>query len=296
MNYFKKKHYFLSEKKLGINEKKIVRIIKEALAEDIGNGDITSQFYIPAEKKVKALIFVRDNCVICGMTLARRVFKTLDKKIKFKALVKDGQRLNKGRVIARLFGNTRNILSGERVALNFLSLLSGIATKTRSYVKEIKPYRVRITDTRKTIPGIRELQKYAVRIGGGYNHRMGLDEMILIKDNHLKANADCQRISNLPRGVKIEIEVGNLREFKHALRFQPDVIMLDNMSIQDIKQAVKMKNRITYASHHPHPQLEISGGIDLRNLRKAASTGVDIISVGGLTHSVKAIDISLEVL
>jgi nicotinate-nucleotide pyrophosphorylase (carboxylating) len=175
-------------------------------------------------------------------------------------------------------------------------MLSGIATKTREFVEHIEPYKTKITDTRKTMPGLRELQKYAVRIGGGYSHRISLDEMILIKDNHLKVTEGYNKLPSVPKGFKIEIEVQNMEEFKHALYFKPDVIMLDNMGPEDIKEAVKIRNGTKFTSHHPPTKIEASGGVDFESVRKIAATGVDIISIGALTHSVKAIDMSLEIL
>jgi nicotinate-nucleotide pyrophosphorylase (carboxylating) len=175
-------------------------------------------------------------------------------------------------------------------------MLSGIATKTKEYVEHIEPYKTKISDTRKTLPGLRELQKYAVRVGGGHNHRMGLDEMILIKDNHIKVTEGYEKLPSVPKGFKIEIEVQNLDEFRHALYFKPDVIMLDNMSLEDIKEAVKIRNHTEFKSHHLPTKLEASGGVDFSTVKKIAAAGVDIISIGALTHSVKAVDMSLDIL
>jgi nicotinate-nucleotide pyrophosphorylase (carboxylating) len=230
------------------------------------------------------------------LAAAEKAFKIVDHTTEFEPLVEEGASVKTGKSIARVSGKARSILTAERVALNLLSILSGIATKTNEYVKHIGHYKVKITDTRKTIPGLRELQRYAVRIGGGYSHRMGLDEMILIKDNHIKATEGFTRLPSVPKGFKIEVEVQSLDEFKHALRFKPDVIMLDNMELGDIKKAVKIRNKTEFKSHHPPTQLEASGGVDLKNVRKIAACGVDIISVGALTHSVKTADISLEIL
>jgi nicotinate-nucleotide pyrophosphorylase (carboxylating) len=182
------------------------------------------------------------------------------------------------------------------VALNFLSLFSGIATKTRAYVNKVKPYKVKIMDTRKTIPGLRALEKYAVRIGGGYNHRFKLDEMLLIKDNHLKVTKGYSRLPKVTKGYKFEIEVKNLKEFKEALKLSPDIIMLDNMKAEGIKKAVNIRNHLCLKSSHPKPQLEASGGINLGNVRKIAACGVEMISVGELTYSPASVDISLEIL
>ncbi len=279
-------------------------IIKVALREDIGKEDITTQTIIPKAKYAKAILLAKEGCVICGVGIAREVFKVQDKNIKFKPHISDGQKIKKGKIIAHISGKAQSILIAERVALNFLSLLSGVATKTRAYVDRIKPYKAKVLDTRKTIPGLRVLEKYAVRIGGGYNHRMALDEMVLIKDNHLKVQSSEFRVQSLTenlmqkisKNIKIEIEVKNLKEFKRALEAKPDIIMLDNMSIKDIKKAVRIIRRLQPITYHPSPKLEASGGISFENVRKIAATGVDMISIGALTHSVKAIDISLEIL
>ena len=287
--------YFLSQAAPRIEKPKLEAIVRKALIEDIGKGDITTKLTIPEDKEITAVILVKENCLVCGLEAAEAVFKTLDRDITFKPLSKDGRYAKQGKVIVQLYGKARGILTAERVALNLLSMMSGVATRTREYVKKIEPYKVKITDTRKTFPGLRELQKYAVRIGGGYNHRMGLDEMILIKDNHIKATAGYDKLPSVPKGFKIEIEVQNLDEFIHALKFKPDVIMLDNMNLSDIKKAVKIRNSTLFHSHHPRTKLETSGGIDIKNVGKIAASVVDIISIGELTHSVKSIDISLEV-
>lgn len=280
---------------LTLNQEKLDYIVRHALIEDIGRGDITTQLTIPKDKEIKAEIKTKEDCIICGIQVAEKVFKTIDDTIKFEALVKDGRAIKSGKTIARISGKATSILSSERVALNLLSLLSGIATTTREYVEHIEPYKTKITDTRKTLPGLRDLQKYAVRVGGGHNHRMGLDEMILIKDNHIKVTEGYEKLPSIPKGFKIEIEVQNLDEFKHALYFKPDVIMLDNMELGDIKEAVKIRNNTEFKSHHLPTKLEASGGVDFDSVKKIAATGVDIISIGALTHSVKAIDMHLEV-
>jgi len=286
---------FLSESSPVLNQEKLDSIIRHALIEDIGRGDITTQLTIPEDKEIEAVLLVKEETIICGLQVAERTFNIVDKDIKFKSLAREGQSVKSSKVIAKIQGKARSILSAERVALNLLTMLCGIATQTRQYVKRIEPYKTKITDTRKTLPGLRELQKYAVRIGGGYNHRMGLDEMILIKDNHIKVTDGYTRLPSVPKGFKIEVEVQNLEEFKHALRFKPDVIMLDNMNTPDIKKAVKIRDKVIFSGHHPKTKLETSGNIDLTNVRRLAETGVDIISIGALTHSVKASDISLEV-
>jgi len=271
-------------------------IIRKALREDIGKGDITTTTFILKDKYAKAILLAKEDCVICGLDIADEVFKFQDKNIKFKPHVLDGQKIKKGKIIAHIFGRAQSILTAERVALNFLSLLCGVATKTRAFVDKVKPYKAKILDTRKTIPGLRELEKYAVRIGGGYNHRMRLDEMILIKDNHIKVTRSYQRLPEVTRGYKVEIEVKNLKEFNEVLQLRPDIIMLDNMSIRDIKKAVEIRNQISPSIFHPLPKLEASGGINLNNVRKIAATGVEMISIGPLTHSIESSDISLEVL
>ncbi len=265
-------------------------IIKKALKEDIGKGDITTRLTIPKHKKAKAVLLAKDNFTLCGMNLAKEVFQSLDRSIKFQALAKDGAKVKRGKVLAKISGPASPILSAERVALNFLSLLSGVATKTREYVDAAKPYKAKILDTRKTIPGLRFLQKYAVRCGGGFNHRMNLDEMVLIKDNHLAilgAKTQAAKLREKIKNIKIEIEVNSLEQFRKALKEKPDIIMLDNMRLEDIKKAVVIRNAA-------HPKLEVSGGVSLKNIRRLAATGVEMISVGSLTHSVESKDISLE--
>jgi nicotinate-nucleotide pyrophosphorylase (carboxylating) len=281
----------------------IRELVKQALKEDIGKRDITTELVIPREKFSRAIILAKEGCVVCGLKVAESVFKTKDKKLQFRALVKDGRFVKRGKILAQVQGKTWSILTAERVALNFLSLLSGIATKTRLYVKAVKPYKVKIMDTRKTIPGLRELEKYAVRIGGGYNHRLKLDEMILIKDNHIQVIGHRSWVIGLKEirkkilpQTKIEVEVKNLKEFKQVLEINPDIIMFDNMSVKDIKKAVKIRNNLRPKTKDLIPKLEASGGITLENIKKIAASGVDMISIGELTDSVKSADISLEVL
>lgn len=274
-------------------------IINEALKEDIATKDITTNAFVPKDKFINGIILAKEDCVVCGLAVASCVFKKLDKNIKFKDLVRDGAMVKKGKAIARISGRARSILTAERVALNFLSLLCGISTKTRKFVQAVKPFKARIIDTRKTLPGLRVLEKYAVRIGGGYNHRMSLDEMVMIKDNHLKVLGSrfwVRGLENKLRGIKTEIEVNTLKEFNKALKLKPDIIMLDNMSISDMKRAVKIRNNLKPITNNLTPKLEASGCITLKNVKQIASTGVDMISVGALTHSVNSIDISLEIL
>jgi len=286
--------YFLSENKPRINPERLKSIIKQALAEDTGKGDITTELTLPKNKKIKAEIIAKEDFLLCGIDAARQVFKNVDQGLSFVRKIKEGKPAHNRQVIAVISGKASSILRAERVALNLLSLLSGIATKTNQFVKRIKPYKTKITDTRKTIPGLRELQKYAVRIGGGYNHRMRLDEMVLIKDNHLKILGGFNKLSQAPQGYKIEIETQNLKEFRQALGLQPDIIMLDNMQVKDIKEAVKIRNNTEFKKHKT--LLEASGGIHLGNIKQYAATGVEIISVGELTDSLKSVDISIEII
>ncbi|MDD5347269.1 MAG: carboxylating nicotinate-nucleotide diphosphorylase [Candidatus Omnitrophica bacterium] len=286
----------LAEKKAKLNWNNVDGIIRHSLIEDIGKGDITTQLTIPESKTTRARIVVKEDCVACGVDIAKRVFELVDKSIVFSAKAKDGQKIKNGKTIAEISGNARHILHGERVALNFLGMLCGIATTTREYVDSVEPLKVKITDTRKTMPGLRELQKYAVRIGDGYNHRISLDEMILIKDSHIEIAQGIDKLPSVPKGFKIEIEVENIAQFNHALQFKPDIIMLDNMDTASMKEAVKIRDGIDFSkSHHPRTLLEASGGITLKNVRQVAETGVDIISIGELTHSVKSVDVSLEI-
>ncbi len=271
------------------NELNIKDLFVRALSEDIGKKDITTDLVIPVNKSIKAVILAKQDCAICGLAVALYVFKLIDKNIRFKALVKEGASVKKGKILAKVEGRARSILTAERVALNFLSMLSAVSTKTRKFVEAALPYKAKIIDTRKTIPGLRILEKYAVRIGGGFNHRMYLDDMVLVKDNHLKVVGGIDRLPKIKSPEKIEIEVKNIKEFKQALNLKPDIIMLDNMSIEDMKRAVRLK-------HGSPVKIEASGGITLNNVKQVASTGVDMISIGALTHSLDSVDISLEII
>jgi nicotinate-nucleotide pyrophosphorylase (carboxylating) len=279
-----------------VNSLSLKEIVRAALKEDIGRRDITTTSLVTKEKKVKAVLLAKEAFVACGLQVAALVFNQMDKGIKFSPCVREGEAVKKGKTIAKLSGSARSILSAERVALNFLALLSGIATNTRKFVNAVKPYNPRVLDTRKTIPGLRLLEKYAVRIGGGYNHRYCLDETVMVKDNHLKVIGGIDKLKSLPKNFRSEIEVKNLKELKGALGLRPDIIMLDNMRIPDIRKAVKIRNKFAFGKFNPLPKLEASGGISLKNIKKIASSGVDLISVGSLTHSLDAVDISLEIL
>lgn len=286
----------------GLNLKKIRPVVRRALEEDVGKGDITTRLTVPEGRKAKGVIRAKEKGIVAGLPVAELVLKTVNKKVKFKAKVKEGERVKKGQVIAEVSGDARNILTAERIALNFLQRLSGIATLTNQFVEKVRSYKVKIFDTRKTTPGLRYLEKYAVRCGGGYNHRMGLWEMVLIKDNHFRLQASGFRLQDLvkktrkriPRGMEVEVETKNLREVREALKARVDIIMLDNMSLKSIRKAIELCHRSPVTGHRS-PILEASGGITLENVRKIAETGVDRISIGALTHSAKALDISLDI-
>jgi nicotinate-nucleotide pyrophosphorylase (carboxylating) len=270
---------------------KIHNLINSALKEDIGGGDITTNILIPAEKMIKAKITAKQSGIICGLDVAGIVFETVDRRIRINEKVKDGQRVNAGKVIAIVEGPARGILTAERTALNFLQRLSGISTLTSAFVKAAGN-KVRILDTRKTAPGMRALEKYAVKMGGGINHRFGLFDAVLIKDNHLSVVGSISKaiVTAKKKYQKIEVEVKNMKEVKEAVNAGASRIMLDNMSIGNIKKAVKVIRKM-----NSKIEIEASGGIDISNIKKAASTGVDFVSIGGLTHSAKALDISLKV-
>ncbi|MEW5757891.1 MAG: carboxylating nicotinate-nucleotide diphosphorylase [Candidatus Omnitrophota bacterium] len=270
------------------------KLILSALKEDAAFNDITSKTFIPKNSKSKAYLINKEPCVLCGINIFRQTFQMLDKNIKFTSKYKDGAILSNNTKVAFISGNTQKILSAERVALNFLTHLSGVATLTKKFVDAIKPYKTKIMDTRKTLPGLRTLEKYAVRCGGGFNHRISLKDQMLIKDNHLAAiNKDWPTIHKVikkarSKNIITELEVTNLNDFKKALEIKPDIIMLDNMNLKDIKTAVKLRNL-------NNVELEVSGNINLKNIREVAKTGVDRISIGALTHSAQAPDFSLEV-
>jgi len=273
----------------------IESIVKKALEEDIGTGDISTDAMMKCIGQgntiVKAVIVAKGEGILCGIDVAKLVFRTLDPDIEFDA-AKDGDDIIPYQKVAKIKGSTRAILSGERVALNFLSHLSGVATLTRRFAKEIEGTRAKLLDTRKTTPLLRELEKYAVKIGGGENHRFGLYDAILIKDNHLKV---VHGIENLTIDKPFEVEVKNLDEFKVALKL-PNVkrIMLDNMGIEDIKKAVEIGDRLPITGYRL-PELEVSGRVKIENIREIAKTGVQYISIGTITHSAPVVDMSLEI-
>lgn len=271
----------------------IDKIIEQALLEDIGTGDITTEFIIHPNVKAKGIIKTSEEGVVAGLDIACLLFKKLDSEIIFQEKIKDGTKVTRGKVLAKISGSARTIFKGERVALNFLQRMSGIATITSKFCQQVKDFPVRIFDTRKTTPGLRILEKYAVRMGGGHNHRFGLYDAVLIKDNHIAVAGGIKSAVNSVRkqishAAKIEVEVENLSQLQEALKVQVDTIMLDNMDLETMKEAVKMVKG--------EALIEASGGITLEKVREIAQTGVDLISVGALTHSVKSLDISMEII
>ncbi len=266
-------------------------LIKGALREDIGNGDITTRATVTPGTLARGKFIAKEDGVICGLPVLVRVFELLDADVLVTARVEEGSSVRKGDVIAEISGPAAVILTGERVALNFLQLLSGIATRTRDAVEQVAGTKAVITDTRKTVPGLRSLAKYAVRVGGGRNHRFNLTDGILIKDNHIVAAGGLCKAAAQAKGaashlLKIEVEVETFAQIEEALSCGVDVIMLDNMSLKEMKQAVALING--------RALVEASGNMGERDLKAVAATGVDLISVGALTHSIRAMDISLR--
>lgn len=275
-----------------INERVLNDLIDRCLAEDIGSGDLTTDSIVPSGMEVVGYIKAKQNGVVAGLPVARTVFRRLDSALQFLPRFSEGARVQVGDVLVQLSGCTRTILTGERLALNFLQRLSGIATVTASLVELVRDYPVRIVDTRKTTPGLRQLEKYAVRIGGGYNHRLGLFDAVLIKDNHIQVAAGIKNAverarSIVPHTAKIEVETEDLDGVAEALAAGADIIMLDNMDTKTMAAAVELVNGRVL--------LEASGGVNAQTIKSVAATGVDIISVGALTHSAPALDISLDV-
>ncbi|SEP05281.1 carboxylating nicotinate-nucleotide diphosphorylase [Paenibacillus sp. OV219] len=268
--------------------------IKAWLAEDIGTGDITSWATIPAGNRSKAVIHVKEAGVLAGMPIAALVFDVVDPSLTFRPLAADGDAVEKGTVLAEVEGSTHSILTGERLALNLLQRLSGVATKTRAFVSAIEGLTTRLVDTRKTTPGHRLLEKYAVRVGGGHNHRFGLYDAVMIKDNHIKGSGGITGAVKaarhaIPHTMKIEVETESLEQVGEALACGSDIIMLDNMPNDLMREAVKQ-----IKAHSPHVIVEASGGVNLTTIRSIAECGVDVISVGGLTYSFQSLDISLD--
>lgn len=268
--------------------------IRSWLAEDVGSGDITTETTIPKDSRSKAVIHVKESGIIAGLPIAKLVFEVVDPSLVFEQQVQDGDQVNKGTIIAIVEGSTHSLLVGERLALNLMQRLSGVATKTRAFVDALEGLPVRLVDTRKTTPGHRMLEKYAVRVGGGANHRFGLYDAVMIKDNHIKgaggirAAVEASR-QKIPHTMKIEVETESLEQVDEALSCGADIIMLDNMSANMMKEAVaRIKSRA------PHVIVEASGGVSLETIHVIAACGVDVISVGALTYSFHALDISLD--
>jgi len=264
-------------------------IIKKALIEDIGHGDLTTQAIVSTQQRAQGEFIAKEELILCGIGVACQVFSLIEPQIKCNAEHKDGDQIKPQDIILRVEGPAWALLEGERVALNFLQHMSGISTLTNKYVKLVEDYRVKIISTRKTIPGMRLLEKYSVCLGGGGSHRFGLDDGILIKENHIKLaggikNAVTRARQTLYHGLKIEVEVKSLKELEEALKAGIDAVLLDNMEPQSIAEAVGLSKKQIL--------LEASGGITLDNVKEYAATGVDYISIGALTHSAPAVDIT----
>ncbi len=303
-----------------INTDQIKEIVRLALKEDIGSGDITSKIFIPEGSLTEGALIAKESGIVAGLPIANYVFSQVDGEVSFTAHIEDGARIEKGTILARIKGPTISILTAERLVLNFLQRLSGIATMTNRFVKRVSGYPAQIMDTRKTTPGLRYLERYAVRVGGGHNHRMGLYDQILLKDNHLKivetkayekqngnefeegSKLDLSRLVQIARevtknGVLIEIEVEDISSIKTVLEAGVDIILLDNMDPSKVVKAIRKIREFENAQEttlSKHTLVEASGNISLNNVEAYAKTGVDRISIGRITHSVNALDISLD--
>jgi nicotinate-nucleotide pyrophosphorylase (carboxylating) len=280
-----------------LSSTEIQRAVRAALAEDVGSGDVTSLATIPASAKFSVVMRAREPMVVAGIAFAETAFRLLSHGVQIKRLARDGEQLKAGATILRVTGSARAILSAERVALNFVQRLSGVATLTSHYVNEVRGTDTKILDTRKTTPGWRRFEKYAVACGGGQNHRVGLFDMVLIKDNHLaalrdaKPNAVGAAVMSAQKkfpNLKVEIEADTLAQVKQAAEARADIILLDNMSLSELRQAVKLVGT--------RAKTEASGGVNLKTVRGIAKTGVDFISVGAITHSARAVDVGLDFL
>ncbi|MBI2989258.1 MAG: carboxylating nicotinate-nucleotide diphosphorylase [Deltaproteobacteria bacterium] len=270
----------------------IESLIKIALEEDIGAGDLTTLSTVPPEGRGKGLFRAKRDCVVAGLFLLQKIFSLLDNEVQVRRLCRDGDPVAKGSVVAEAEGPVRALLMGERTALNFLQRLSGTATLTRRYVEAVKGFPCKIIDTRKTTPGLRTLEKYAVRMGGGTNHRLGLYDAALVKDNHIAASGSIGHAvgeirRHAPFMAKVEVECSDLQQVQETLDAGADVIMLDNMGTKEMAAAVRLINKRAW--------VEASGGITLERLREVAEAGVDFISVGALTHSAPAVDFNMKI-
>lgn len=285
----------ISINRMELNKNYIETVVRNALAEDIGSGDITSKTIIPRNTIASGTIILKEDGVICGIEFAETAFRLLDKNIELTVLSSDGEYREAKTPIIQLRGSARNILSAERVALNFLCHLSGIATLTRKFVDAVRGTNAIILDTRKTTPGLRLAEKYAVRCGGGQNHRMGLFDMVLIKDNHIASvggikEALTKFYSTKRPDILVEVEVTSCEMLKIALQFPVDRILLDNFHPDEVSKAIAIRNRMKVKT-----PFECSGGITLEDIRDYANTGVEYISLGALTHSAPNLDMSLEI-
>jgi len=265
-------------------------LVRQAMSEDLKpSGDITTKL-IRNNKKIRAKIISNQNCVIGGLSFAKESFKYSDKKVNFRTKTKDGRKIRKGKVVATVYGKAKGILKSERVALNFLSLVSGVATTTKKFVDKVKGKSCKICCTRKTSPNLRSIQKYGVKLGRGLNHRFNLSDEILIKDNHIAIDGNIRelvkRAIKNKKGKKITVEVDNLNQFKKIIGLRFDRVLFDNMSPKNLKKGIKLSNKLY--------ETEASGGVTLKNVRKIASTGVKRISVGQITHSAPAVDFKLN--
>ena len=278
-----------------ITDHHLLRLIEDALEEDLGRGDVTTDMLIEPDLVAKAVLRCREKGVIAGLEVAERVFSVIDSDIEFTANIVDGESVAADQELAVIFGPARGLLRGERVALNFLQRMSGIATLTSRYVHEVRGSRARITDTRKTTPGLRPMEKYSVRAGGGLNHRRDLGDAMMIKDNHLASikalglsliEAVTRARQSMPHTLKVEIEVDRLDQIPEALRAGAHIILLDNMSAEELKSSVALIDG--------RALIEASGGVNLSTVSEIAATGVDLISVGALTHSAPALDIGFD--
>jgi nicotinate-nucleotide pyrophosphorylase (carboxylating) len=265
-------------------------LVKQAMLEDLmPYGDVTTNL-IKNNKKIKAKIISNQSCVIGGLSYAKEAFRYSDKKIIFKTKTKDGKKIKKGQVIAILNGRAKGILKSERVALNFLSLISGVATITKKFVDKVKPRSCKICCTRKTLPNLRLLQKYGVKLGGGFNHRFNLSDEILIKDNHISMSGDIRKLVEktikYKKNKKITVEVDNLNQLKKIIGLKFDRILFDNMSLKNLKKGVKIAKK--------YYETEASGNVNLKNIKQISKTGVNRISIGKLTHSAEAVDLKID--
>ncbi|MFS0874115.1 carboxylating nicotinate-nucleotide diphosphorylase [Paenibacillus xylanilyticus] len=277
----------------GYNEG-LIESIRNWLREDVGSGDVTTSVTIPTGHQSKAVIHAKDNGIIAGVPVAELVFQVVDPALVFKPMVQDGDQVTRGTTLVEVEGSTHSLLTGERLALNLLQRMSGIATRTRSYVDALEGLSTRLVDTRKTTPGHRMLEKYAVRIGGGANHRFGLYDAVMIKDNHIKgAGGITEAVQRaravIPHTMTIEVETENLTQVREALQAGADIIMLDNMHPDQMREAVAVIH-----AQAPHVKVEASGNVSLDTIRGIAESGVDVISVGRLTYSFESLDISLD--